>query len=199
MKLKKLILQFLRTTANCKKWRTRYMQDNYKQIWKQKIEIKQKEFFQTRQPEYWGWMKKKESGGRLSMPESNHRSSLHRFHDKVIIEEELNCLRREQSGDWERTRHHLKLARKGTSLESLQADQNSIETFTVLEKNGFPNKVNSLEKMHWWTLYSEWKSDPGLSQPCWDSFVSALLSASMPGSHNLSSLLLLVKLLHPWK
>ena len=79
------------------------------------------------------------------MPESNHRSSLHRFHDKVIIEEELNCLRREQSGDWERTRHHLKLARKGTSLESLQ---NSIETFTVLEKNGFPNKVNSLEKMH---------------------------------------------------
>ena len=82
------------------------------------------------------------------MPESNHRFSLHRFHDKVIIEEELNCLRREQSGDWERTRHHLKLARKGTSLESLQADQNSIETFTVLEKNGFPNKVNSLEKMH---------------------------------------------------
>ena len=60
-------------------------------------------------------------------------------------------MRREQSGDWERTRHHLRLARKGTSLESLQTatDQNSIETFTVLEKNGFPsNKGNSLEKMH---------------------------------------------------
>ena len=50
--------------------------------------------------------------------------------------------------DWERTRYHLKLARKATSLESLPPDQNSIETFTVLEKNGFPNKVNSLEKMH---------------------------------------------------
>ena len=50
--------------------------------------------------------------------------------------------------DWERTRHHLKLARKETSMESLPPDQNSIETFTVLEKNGFPNKVNSLEKMH---------------------------------------------------
>ena len=66
----------------------------------------------------------------------------------MIIEEELNCLRREQSLDWERTRYHLKLARKATSLESLPPDQNSIETFTVLEKNGFPNKVNSLEKMH---------------------------------------------------
>ena len=74
---------------------------------------------------------------------------MRRFHDKVIIEEELNSLRREQSSDWERTRHHLKLARKNTSLESLQTnDRKSIETFTVMEKNGFSQNANSLEKMH---------------------------------------------------
>lgn len=73
---------------------------------------------------------------------------MRRFHDKVIIEEELNSLRREQSSDWERTRHHLKLARKNTSLESLANDQKSIETFTVMEKNGFSQNANSLERMH---------------------------------------------------
>ena len=73
---------------------------------------------------------------------------MRRFHDKVIIEEELNSLRREQSSDWERTRHHLKLARKNTSLESLTNDQKSIETFTVMEKNGFSQNANSLERMH---------------------------------------------------
>ena len=73
---------------------------------------------------------------------------MRRFHDKVIIEEELNSLRREQSSDWERTRHHLKLARKNTSLESLTNDRKSIETFTVMEKNGFSQNANSLEKMH---------------------------------------------------
>ena len=73
---------------------------------------------------------------------------MRRFHDKVIIEEELNSLRREQSSDWERTRHHLKLARKNTSLESLANDQKQIETFTVMEKNGFSQNANSLEKMH---------------------------------------------------
>ena len=73
---------------------------------------------------------------------------MRRFHDKVIIEEELNSLRREQSSDWERTRHHLKLARKNTSLESLTNDRKSIETFTVMEKNGFSQNANSLERMH---------------------------------------------------
>ena len=73
---------------------------------------------------------------------------MRRFHDKVIIEEELNSLRREQSSDWERTRHHLKLARKNTSLESLANDRKSIETFTVMEKNGFSQNANSLERMH---------------------------------------------------
>lgn len=71
---------------------------------------------------------------------------MRRFHDKVIIEEELNSLRREQSSDWERTRHHLKLARKNTSLESLANDQKSIETFTVMENNGFSQ--NAKERMH---------------------------------------------------
>ena len=37
---------------------------------------------------------------------------LPRFHDKVILEEELNSLREEQATAWERTKLHLQDARK---------------------------------------------------------------------------------------
>lgn len=49
-------------------------------------------------------------------------SSLPRFHDKVILEEELNSLREEQATAWERTKLHLQDARK--------LDQGSAESLT---------------------------------------------------------------------
>jgi len=39
-----------------------------------------------------------------------------RFHDKVVIEEELNEVRNEQEKLWESTKYHLKMAKTDSSL-----------------------------------------------------------------------------------
>ena len=44
---------------------------------------------------------------------------LFRYHDKVIIEEELNQVRMEQQEEWEMAKHNLKMAKKTLSQESL--------------------------------------------------------------------------------
>ena len=46
-------------------------------------------------------------------------SLLFRYHDKVIIEEELNQVRMEQQEEWEMAKHNLKMAKKTLSQESL--------------------------------------------------------------------------------
>ena len=43
-----------------------------------------------------------------------------RFHDKVVIEEELNDLRRQNASSWETTKYHLKLAKTNTSLRNIE-------------------------------------------------------------------------------
>ena len=47
-------------------------------------------------------------------------STYFRFHDKVVIEEELNDLRRQNSTAWETTKYHLKLAKTNTSLRNIE-------------------------------------------------------------------------------
>ena len=42
-----------------------------------------------------------------------------RFHDKVVIEEELNELRSKNAPSWETTKYHLKLAKTNTSLRKV--------------------------------------------------------------------------------
>ena len=58
-----------------------------------------------------------------------------RYHDKVIIEEELNQVRKEQNAEWEIAKHHLKLAKKSPSLESLNRSDYTITT--ILNNNGY--------------------------------------------------------------
>ena len=58
-----------------------------------------------------------------------------RYHDKVIIEEELNQVRREQNDEWEIAKHHLKLAKKTPSIESLNRSDYAITT--ILNSNGY--------------------------------------------------------------
>ena len=43
-----------------------------------------------------------------------------RFHDKVVIEEELNELRSKNGPSWETTKYHLKLAKTNTSLRNIE-------------------------------------------------------------------------------
>ena len=43
-----------------------------------------------------------------------------RFHDKVVIEEELTELRHEQNQAWETTKYHLKLAKRNSSLFNIE-------------------------------------------------------------------------------
>ena len=43
-----------------------------------------------------------------------------RFHDKVVIEEELNELRNQNAVSWETTKYHLKLAKTNTSLRNIE-------------------------------------------------------------------------------
>ena len=52
-----------------------------------------------------------------------------RYHDKVIIEEELNQVRMEQQEEWEMAKHNLKMAKKTLSQESL-----SRSDYTIREK-----------------------------------------------------------------
>ena len=47
-------------------------------------------------------------------------STYFRFHDKVVIEEELNDLRHQNSTAWETTKYHLKLAKTNTSLRNIE-------------------------------------------------------------------------------
>ena len=49
-----------------------------------------------------------------------------RYHDKVIIEEELNMVRMEQQEDWEMAKHNLKMAKKTLSQESLSRSDYTI-------------------------------------------------------------------------
>jgi len=47
-------------------------------------------------------------------------ANFNRFHDKVVIEEELNDLRRQNATSWETTKYHLKLAKTNTSLRNIE-------------------------------------------------------------------------------
>jgi len=62
-------------------------------------------------------------------------ANFNRYHDKVIIEEELNQVRKEQTSEWEMAKHHLKMAKKTPSSESL--DRSSYTITTMLNGNGF--------------------------------------------------------------
>ena len=46
----------------------------------------------------------------------------------MIIEEELNQVRKEQTDEWEMAKHHLKMAKKSPSLESLTRSSYTITT-----------------------------------------------------------------------
>jgi len=47
-------------------------------------------------------------------------ANFNRFHDKVVIEEELNELRNQNAVSWETTKYHLKLAKTNTSLRNIE-------------------------------------------------------------------------------
>lgn len=74
-----------------------------------------------------------------------------RFHDKVVIEEELNELRRQNGNIWETTKYHLKLAKTNASLRNIEqltfvskSDNDEtdderdriIDGYTEIKKNG---------------------------------------------------------------
>jgi len=61
-------------------------------------------------------------------------ANFNRYHDKVIIEEELNQVRQEQTDEWEIAKHHLKMAKKTPSVESL--DRSDYAISTILNRNG---------------------------------------------------------------
>ena len=63
-----------------------------------------------------------------------HRLVFCRFHDKVILEEELNELRGLQATEWELARHHLKVARKGAGLDA-------VDTLTTILDKDLSEKV----------------------------------------------------------
>jgi len=69
-------------------------------------------------------------------------ANFNRFHDKVVIEEELNDLRSQNSNAWETTKYHLKLAKTNTSLRNIEQltlvrDQEEDESHAEVEaKNG---------------------------------------------------------------
>ena len=52
----------------------------------------------------------------------------------MIIEEELNQVRQEQTDEWEIAKHHLKMAKKTPSVESL--DRSDYAITTILNSNG---------------------------------------------------------------
>jgi len=54
-------------------------------------------------------------------------ANFNRFHDKVVIEEELNEVRNEQTQVWENTKYHLKLAKRNSSIYQMDT------TWTVSE------------------------------------------------------------------
>ena len=60
-----------------------------------------------------------------------------RYHDKVIIEEELNQVRTEQQEEWEMAKHNLKMAKKTLSQESLSRSEYTISSMINSTSNGF--------------------------------------------------------------
>ena len=60
-----------------------------------------------------------------------------RYHDKVIIEEELNHVRTEQQEEWEMAKHNLKMAKKTLSQESLSRSEYTISSMINSTSNGF--------------------------------------------------------------
>merc|ERR1719347_933012 len=73
-------------------------------------------------------------------------ANFNRFHDKVIIEEELNELRQEQAEEWELTRHHLKQAKTTGSLESLQMEESSTLTTRIDDETSTLSRNGDLKK-----------------------------------------------------
>merc|ERR1712241_1603157 len=76
-------------------------------------------------------------------------ANFNRFHDKVVIEEELNELRNQNAVSWETTKYHLKLAKTNTSLRNIEQltlvstedgdpepDTEADTAQTLLKKNG---------------------------------------------------------------
>ena len=75
-----------------------------------------------------------------------------RYHDKVIIEEELNQVRMEQQEEWEMAKHNLKMAKKTLSQESL-----SRSDYTIRDKRSY-NKIiksyfQSTQKQNTWNIF----------------------------------------------
>jgi len=64
-------------------------------------------------------------------------ANFNRYHDKVIIEEELNLVRSEQQGEWEMAKHNLKMAKKTLSQESLSRSDYTVSTMINSTSNGF--------------------------------------------------------------
>ena len=72
-----------------------------------------------------------------------------RYHDKVIIEEELNLVRSEQQDEWEMAKHNLKMAKKTLSQESLSRSDYTISTMINSTSNGFsdPGGVDAKRRL----------------------------------------------------
>ena len=110
-----------------------------------------------------------------------------RYHDKVIIEEELNQVRKEQNAEWEIAKHHLKLAKKYTSLENFNREKTDVISLlsitTILNSNRNSNgysdpgmRINHFQSaLHFLVIFigSEWNGNietiPGT--PCSSTFV----------------------------
>ena len=74
---------------------------------------------------------------------------LQRYHDKVIIEEELNLVRSEQQEEWEMAKHNLKMAKKTLSQESLSRSDYTVSTMINSTSNGFsdPGGVDAKRRL----------------------------------------------------
>ena len=88
----------------------------------------------------------------LSLDELDTSSShacIVRYHDKVIIEEELNLVRAEQQDEWEMAKHNLKMAKKTLSQESLSRSDYTISTMINSTSNGFsdPGGVDAKRRL----------------------------------------------------
>jgi len=62
-------------------------------------------------------------------------ANFNRFHDKVILEEELNALRLEQASHWEVTKHHLQAAKHNISSESLTPSATCATSLDIKDKD----------------------------------------------------------------
>ena len=69
-----------------------------------------------------------------TVTDSNVDKSHSRFHDKVVIEEELNEVRNELPQVWENTKYHLKLAKRTPSLYNMDVMTIADSLHTVNDK-----------------------------------------------------------------